>query len=422
VKKNKSVINFWMLVAVACFLMIGFAGCGEKKEETKRPVAKKIPFKATTGAKDSGSSDFSSYGADFSNVPKTNNGKKWRIGYLEGGPYQNYPMTLKAIVNGFISLGWMEPIQFPLQEDQDDTGQLWLWLSENAKSKYINFVKDAHWSANWDDNLREKVKKDILTRLVTKKDIDLMIAMGTWAGQDLANNEHNVPTVVCSSTDPIKAGIVKSLNDSGYDHVHARLDPTIHKRQIRLFHDIIGFKKLGIAYENSISGRSIAAVEDIEEVAKERGFEIIRCNIIDDNPDMKISERSVVKCYNELAPQADAIYITISNGVKPSNMPNMLAPLNKYKIPTFSQGGSLEVKYGALLSIAKAEFLYVGKFHAKIIAKIFNGAKPRNLEQVFEDPSKIAINLATAQIIGYDPPVDILGAADEIYQKIETAK
>ncbi len=35
------------------------------------------------------------------------------------------------------------------------------------------------------------------------------------------------------------------------------------------------------------------------------------------------------------------------------------------------------------------------------------------------NPPKIAINLKTAEIIGYDPPVDVLGAADEIYQEIE---
>ena len=42
------------------------------------------------------------------------------------------------------------------------------------------------------------------------------------------------------------------------------------------------------------------------------------------------------------------------------------------------------------------------------------------LEQLFEEPPKIAINLKTAELIGFDPPVDILLAADEIFQDIET--
>jgi ABC-type uncharacterized transport system substrate-binding protein len=72
------------------------------------------------------------------------------------------------------------------------------------------------------------------------------------------------------------------------------------------------------------------------------------------------------------------------------------------------------------MSISIADYKYVGQYYAEIFAKVFNGAKPRQLDQVFEDPPKIAINLKTAEIIGYDPPVDVLGAADEIYQEIMT--
>jgi hypothetical protein len=56
------------------------------------------------------------------------------------------------------------------------------------------------------------------------------------------------------------------------------------------------------------------------------------------------------------------------------------------------------------------------------MAKIFNGAKPRDIGQLFEDPPKIAINLKTAELIGYDPPVDVLSAADEIFEDIEIPK
>ena len=71
------------------------------------------------------------------------------------------------------------------------------------------------------------------------------------------------------------------------------------------------------------------------------------------------------------------------------------------------------------MSISQAGFKYVGQYQAKIIAKIFNGAKPGQLNQLFEEPSRIAINLKTASKIGYDPPVDVLSAADEIYNSYQ---
>ena len=49
---------------------------------------------------------------------------------------------------------------------------------------------------------------------------------------------------------------------------------------------------------------------------------------------------------------------------------------------------------------------------------MFNGAFPNQLHQLFEEPPKIAINLKTAELIGFNPPVVLLGAADEIFQSI----
>lgn len=355
----------------------------------------------------------------FSTAPKTNNGKKWRIGYYEGGEYIFYQHNFLALVKGLIDLGWIDKITIP-QQKGEQTEDLWRWLANNAKSKYIQFVKDAHYSCQWKKSDREKVANALINRLNRAKDIDLMIAAGTWAGQDLANNKHKTPTLVISTSDPLGAGIIKSIEDSGYDHIHARIDPYRYERQIQVFHDIIGFKKLGMAYENSDRGKTYAALEKVKAVSQELGFETISCFTIDENPDVNIAEKSLQKCFKYLVKKVDAIYVTQQSGLNAKNIPTLVEIANSNGIPTFSQSGAGEVKAGFLLSISSAGFKYVGLFYAKTIAKILNGAKPRQLDQVFEGPPKIAINLKTAQIIGYDPPVDVLGAADEIFQEIES--
>ena len=95
-----------------------------------------------------------------------------------------------------------------------------------------------------------------------------MLAFGTWAGLDLANNLHKTDTMVISASNAILSGIIKSVGDSGYDHVHAWIDPDKTKRQLRLLHKIIGFKRLGLAYENNKIGKSYA---ELDEMAKEMG-------------------------------------------------------------------------------------------------------------------------------------------------------
>lgn len=359
-------------------------------------------------------------GADkenFSTAPQMNEGKKWRIGYYEGGEYIDYQVIFAATVQGLMDLGWIESEPLPSQKGEQ-TRELWNWLATSIKSDYIEFVKNAHYTANWDDELRKKSVAQIIKRLNEEKDIDLMIAMGTWAGQDLANNRHHTPTIVLSASDALGAGIIKSNQDSGYDHIHARVDPFRYDRQIRVFHDIIGFKRLGVAYENTVSGRSIAAVDKIEKIARERGFEIVSCYSEDDVPDRKVAEESVKKCFQELAKKVDAIYVTVQNGVNSKSIPELVKTANTHGIPTFSQSGSQEVELGFLVSISQAGYKYIGRFNAETISKVFNGAAPRQIGQVFEEPPKIAINLKSAEIIGFNPPVDILLAADEIFRNI----
>ncbi|SLM30596.1 ABC-type uncharacterized transport system, periplasmic component [Desulfamplus magnetovallimortis] len=353
-------------------------------------------------------------GDNFPTKPKLNNGQKWKIGYYEGGNYIEYKKTLIATVKGLINLGWIDNTEI---EDLpgDDTKTLWKWFGTNLKSNYITFVEDAYYSSGWKDDLRKTQISDLIERLNTKKDIDIMIAMGTWAGQDLANNDHSTPTIGLAISDALSSGIIKSYEDSGFDHLHARVDPLRYERQVQIFHDILEFNKLGIMYEDTVRGRSYACVDKVETVAKEKGFEIVRCFIQAGVDDKKVAEESVKKCFSELCSKADAIYVTLHMGVNNNTLPELVEIANKSGIPTFSQSGSEEVKYGLLMSISQAEFKYVGEYHAEIMAKFFNGAKMRELSQLFEEPSKIAINLKTAEKIGYDPPVDILSAADEIY-------
>ena len=274
---------------------------------------------------------------DFSTVPTTHNGKKWRIAYYEGGEYINYQQVLTATVRGLMELGWIKNIDIPPQHGEQ-TKDLWNWLAANMESDYLELV--SHYSANWDDDVRKEIAEEIITRLKTQNDIDLVIAMGTWAGKDLANAKHNTPTIVLSTSDPISAGIIKSVNDSGFSHVNAHVDPDRWERQIRLFHEIIGFDNLGVAYEDTIDGRSYAAIDLVERVAKERGFKIARCYTKSDISDAQIAADSVKECFEELAKKSDAIYVTEQGGINNKSIPELVAITNKNRIPTFAQYGS----------------------------------------------------------------------------------
>lgn len=354
-------------------------------------------------------------------TPKAD-GRKWRLGYLEGGPSPEYVQNLQALVQALAEHGWLERTELPVLADPEDAVGLWRWLAANARGCCLEFAEDACYSSNWDDKKRIQTRQTVVSRLSGRRDVDLMIAMGTWAGQDLAAPDVSAPTEVMAASQPLAAKIVASPDDSGRDHLHARIDPDQYLRQIRLFHDIVGFKRLGFVYEDTLYGRSYAAVSDLEKAAAEMGFELVPCVAALDVPDAAQARQNLLSCHRQLVErQADAVYLTSNRAMRPANMAAVLAPLMAAELPTFSQTGSQEVRYGALLSFSQTDLKYVADFHARSLARMLSGTLPRRLPMLFEAPPNIAINLKAAEVIGFDPPFEVLMGADEIYKDIQAA-
>lgn len=146
---------------------------------------------------------------------------------------------------------------------------------------------------------------------------------------------------------------------------------------------------------------------------------MVKCYTKSDISDTEVASESVIDCFDKLSREVDAIYVTQQGGVNPESIPKLVQIANKYNIPTFSQLGSKEVQQGILFSISRPGFKPAGLFLSATIAQIFNGAKPRQLTQLFEDSPSIAINLKTAEIVGLYLYADILAAADTIYREIK---
>lgn len=354
-------------------------------------------------------------GDSISTAPQKNQ-KIRRLGYVEGGDYADYPLTLAAIVAGLQELSWLN---LPHDPPVDLRGEeLWQWLAQHAQSDYLEFVPDAYWRpGNFDSSQRAQLREQLHHRFTEQHDLDLLIAMGTWAGQDLRQLGPPIPVVVASTSDAVASGIVDSALDSGKDNLHARVEPERYQRQLSLFHQIVPFTSLGVVYEDSDEGRSYAAWEAVNEVSQALGFSVVPCHAPASNISTEQASQYALQCYQQLAEQdVEAVYITTHQGVHAGTIKQIADILSHAGIPSFSMAGAADVKQGILLSMAQASMSSLGRFHAEVIARILNGASPRSLTQIWVDPAKIALNLRTARQIGFDPPIDILLAADEVFR------
>lgn len=351
--------------------------------------------------------------ADNQALPTTNNGQKWRIAYYEGGAYTDYTDNMRSLIQGLIELGWIERATLPKIEG-DVSKPYWDWLVQKSQSKYLEFREEDAYSADWNSDTRKERRNNILKKL-QNGDIDLIISMGTWAGLDLVNTQHHVPTIVMSTSNAIQAKIIKSIDDSGYDHVTARVDPNRYPRQIRMFHRLVGFKKLGVVYENTPEGRTYSAISYLEKLSAKRGFELVLCDVADSTDDRESAKRNCMECFEKLVQEVDAVYLTSMQAIS-ENIDNISSLLKQTKTPSFAMNGSKMVRKGILMSISNdGAYEALGQYYAKKMASIFNGTKPRDLEQLYPDPLVIALNMETSRIIDFPIPNSILHIANEIY-------
>lgn len=346
--------------------------------------------------------------------------KVWRVIYVEGGPFSNYQQTLAHTARGLEKLGLISNGQVPIPANSESAAEMWDWLSKNATGS-IQFLPDGHYTADWDAQKRAAIKEAVIKRIHERGDVDMIIAMGTWSGLDMTSEDLGVPVFSMSVTDAVNAGIVKSVEDSGKDFVHAQLEPGRFHRQIAMFHEIFKFKKLGVPFEDTPEGRTSIAMDEIEATAAELGIELVLASAPLDIADTDEAFRNLQGCISRILPMADAFYLPV-NSIPLERTPELMRTVNQAGIPSFAQGGPSLVQYGVLMSLAQASFADIGQFEADSIAAVVNGKKPREVNQIFEPELGLAVNLKVAMSIGWNPPIEILAAVDEIFQQIPTEK
>lgn len=365
-----------------------------------------------------------STGKNGKDLPCTNNGKPWRVAYFESGEFVNYASTLQALASGLSELGWIDATGLPYTQGQKESRMMWNWLAQHSGGKNIEFVADAYYSLEkMNPDEQAATAQSILQRLNERQDIDMILVMGTTAGQLLDNDQQHVPTLVFSSSNAVQAGIIESASDSGRDHVWAHMEPARYQRQIEIFHDLFAFKKLGMVYDESPDGRLYAALDDVEKVAAQRGFSIASVFVKDKQNNREAHRQQMLSAYNTLVAEGvDAVYCSLYIDRDVTELSELFAPLYQNHIPTFAQMGVAEVRNGALLSVYRADFVGFGRFAAHTIAQVFHGEKPRNLPQVFENTPSIVLNLEVAEKVGYNPPFEVFLVTDEIFRGIEKKK
>ena len=245
-----------------------------------------------------------------------------------------------------------------------------------------------------------------------------MITFGTSAGVFVKELGLPIPMTDFSATDPVASGIIDSADgDSGYPNVWAQVEPSLPLRQLKYYHSMCPFERLGVIVYGD---ETISGVPDIVRSAEENNFKIVKYNI----PEQPRETEEEIELYYELVEEKirsiaeegiDAFFLTVDVINDLDRQYDLLSILYDKNIPVYLMDDVMAVKSGALMLISANDIENVGRFVAEAIGKILNGAEAGKLQCRYTSAPSIYVNYDVAKRIGYPLRFEFLAACDEIF-------
>lgn len=275
---------------------------------------------------------------------------------------------------------------------------------EQAKLGIIEELKEQGYETN--KNLKiieENAQGSIATAtLIAKKFVslkpDIIISISTPSTQAAlkAGKEAGIPIVFSSVSDPVAAGLVKSL-DAPNSAVIGASDSAAITEELQLIETIVPkIKTLGVIY-NAGEANSVKTIALLKSELKGK-WKVIESPVANSN--------MIAQAMTALVGKVDAIYLPSDNTVF-SAMAKLVDISRKNHIPLFSSDPD-SVAQGVLACYGYTQYL-VGRTAGKLVVKLLHGEKIENLRITNPKQAVIAVNKNTAQELGIDIPSSILG-------------
>jgi putative tryptophan/tyrosine transport system substrate-binding protein len=243
--------------------------------------------------------------------------------------------------------------------------------------------------------------------LVGRK-VDVIIATGgLQAPRAAMAATTTIPIVFSTDGDPVKQGLVSSLNRPGGNATGITVfTVSLTAKRLDTFRELVPKAKVFGLLVNPTAAQAAEQIQDAEETARLLGFEIRVLNARTDAEfEPALSALSGVPD-SALLVSADPLFI--------ARRETLVAVVNRRAIPAiygrrdFAAAGGL-VSYGA--NVAES-YRLMGNYAGRIL----KGDKPADLPVAEPTAFELVINLKTAKALGLTVPPSLLARADEVIE------
>jgi putative ABC transport system substrate-binding protein len=243
----------------------------------------------------------------------------------------------------------------------------------------------------------------IAQKLVSDR-VDLVHAIATPTAQAAVKVVKKIPIVYSSVTDPVDAGLVKTMGADG-GNVTGVSDAWPIDRQIKLYHEILpGAKRWGSIY-NAGDANSVVNIGKTREAMQGLGLKLVEVTVSNSN--------EVYTAVQSLVGRVDAIYITSDNTVVSAfGSVGKVAAMNK--IPLFA-GDVDSVPNGASAALG-FDYFQVGYSAGKKAAMVLKGKKPGDIPSGYAENLSLHLSLVNAKKQGLKISDKYVKMAEKVYE------
>jgi putative tryptophan/tyrosine transport system substrate-binding protein len=316
---------------------------------------------------------------------------------LLGGAVMTSPLAVRAQqpalpVVGFMNLSPARPfMEAALRQGLSETGYV---EGQNVKTEY-------HWANGHADQL------STLAADLVRQRVSVIAATGTPAALAAKGATATIPIVFETAGDPVKLGLVASLNRPGRNITGVtQLSSELVSKRLGLLHDLIPAARIIGFLVNPADPRTESQTEEMQEAAHSLGLQL---HVLNASSDEEI-DRAFARL-PELRPGA----LVIGTGDLFSRQSERLAALVArqgvpaiYQYREYAAAGGL-ISYGASLTDSYRQVgIYAGR--------VLKGEKPADLPVTRATRFELVINLKTAKALGLAIPPGVLAIADEVIE------
>jgi len=265
-------------------------------------------------------------------------------------------------------------------------------LNEMGFVEGQSVVVDYRWADNQDDRLPGLVAEMVRRRVA-------MIVAGGIAATHAAKAASNTPIVFAVGADPVRIGLVSSLNRPGGNITGIDL---VAKR-LELLHELVP-KATMLAALLDTAGET--QLEDVEAAARALGRQVVIARVA--------SERDFDAAFEQIVKAGAGALAGLGGAVLTAQRRQIVALSIRHAIPALYTLREF-VEVGGLMSYGPSQ-THAYRRAGIYAGRILKGEKAGDLPVELPTKYELVINLATARALGLEVPATLLARADEVIE------